>query len=144
MSHIYSIDYSPNGEKIVSGGDKIITEWDVISGKSIKTYEAHSSEIKSVKYSSDGKKILSGSKDGLIREWDTDKSNCLRTIKDIFGLFIQGVDMRNLHPASEITDEERKLLKQYGAILDEESLSMSEIKLLHISDLHFDGSETDR
>ena len=42
----------------------------------------------------------------------------VRIIRNIPGLLIQGVDMSDIHPDSEINDEEKDLLKQYGVIFD--------------------------
>jgi WD40 repeat protein len=118
-SYVNSISYNSDGNKIVSGSrDKTIKEWDTETGECIKTYTGHSREVTSVSYSSDGKKIISGSLDRTIKEWDTETGGCIKTIRDIPGLFIHGVDMSDIRPDSEITEEEKKILEQYGAILD--------------------------
>jgi WD40 repeat protein len=111
--------FSPDETKIVSGSyDKTIKEWNTNTGKCLKIYNEHPDAVNSVNYSLNGDKIISASDDGTIKEWDIYTGKCIRTIQNIPGLLIQGVDMRNLHPDSEISDKERDILKQYGAILD--------------------------
>ncbi|MDM8550530.1 hypothetical protein QUF72_10645 [Desulfobacterales bacterium HSG2] len=71
----------------------------------------------SVRYSPDGRYIISPSRDEILKKWDKETGGRLRTIRNIPGLLIQGTDMRNLHPDSEISDEEREILRQYGALV---------------------------
>ena len=73
--------------------------------------------VNSACYSPDGKCIISSSDDATLKEWDVGTTGRPRTIKNIPGLLIQGADMRCLHPDSEITDEEKALLGQYGAMI---------------------------
>jgi WD40 repeat protein len=123
-SSIESVSYNSNGKRIISGSsDNTIKEWDVETGECIKTYTGHSSSVESVSYSIDNHRIVSVSSDNIIKEWDVETGECIRTIQYIPGLFIHGVDMSNLHSDSEITEEEKKLLKQYRAILDGPSRS---------------------
>ncbi len=44
---------------------------------------------------------------------------CLRTIHNIPGLKVIGVDLRHLYPDSQISDEVKERLYEYGAIVDE-------------------------
>jgi hypothetical protein len=37
---------------------------------------------------------------------------------DIPGLFIQGCSFKNLHPDSQLSDEEKELLKMYGGVVE--------------------------
>jgi len=116
--------YSSDGKKIISGSyDKTIKVWDRETGEYIRNYPGISDDEYrkdgfSISYSSDGNMLLTGSSDGTIKEWDIETGDCIRTIQNIHGLFIQGVDMTELHPDSEITESEKKFLKQYGAILE--------------------------
>ncbi|NDD57575.1 MAG: hypothetical protein EBZ44_07715, partial [Verrucomicrobia bacterium] len=61
-SSVYSVSFSPDGTKIVSGsGDKSIRIWDATSGTQIHQLDGHSSDVRSVSFSPDGTKIVSGS-----------------------------------------------------------------------------------
>ncbi|MCP5050999.1 MAG: hypothetical protein GY940_27795 [bacterium] len=44
----------------------------------------------------------------------------IRTFTNIPGLFIHGCSFKNLHPDSDLSEESKKLMRQYGAEMDEE------------------------
>ena len=59
---VYSVAYSPDGTKIVSGStDGTIKIWDANTGACLQTLEVHSLFVNSVAYSPDGTKIVSDS-----------------------------------------------------------------------------------
>ena len=79
---VYSVAYSPDGTKIVSGSDdKTIKIWDANTGQCLKTLEGHSNRVFSVAYSPDGTKIISGSEDKTIKIWDANTGQCLQTLE---------------------------------------------------------------
>ncbi|HEY9671463.1 MAG TPA: TIR domain-containing protein, partial [Waterburya sp.] len=69
---VNSVAFSPDGNKIVSGGgDGTIRLWNT-SGNSIgHPFKGHEERVRSVAFSPDGNKIVSGGGDGTIRLWDT-------------------------------------------------------------------------
>ncbi|MEJ7737460.1 MAG: hypothetical protein WKF97_08550, partial [Chitinophagaceae bacterium] len=67
-----------------------------------------------------GKTFISGSWDNTIKAWDLQTGECLTTIKNIGGLLVAGCSFLNLHPASELSAEAKNIMRQYGAIFDEE------------------------
>jgi len=70
---ILSLAYSPDGKKIVAGGDDyMVRTYDVESRRELATFAGHGNGVKSVAFSPDGKTILSGSWDGTLRVWDAD------------------------------------------------------------------------
>lgn len=42
----------------------------------------------------------------------------IKTLYNVNGVFIRGVDFSNLHPKSNFSEEEKEILRQYGAIID--------------------------
>jgi hypothetical protein len=145
---INSVVYSGDGKKILSASDdQTIKEWNVESGLCLKTFTGHGNTVNSALYSGDGKKILSASWDKTIKEWDVASGQCLKTYKanpgvikprskeiemidgktgapirtiiNIPGLFIQGCSFKNLHPDSDLSEESKKVMRQYGAVIDE-------------------------
>ena len=78
---VWSVAYSPDGKKIVSGSDdKTIKIWNANTGQCLKTLEGHSYFVNSVAFSPDGKKIVSGSYGGTIKIWNANTGKCLKTL----------------------------------------------------------------
>jgi hypothetical protein len=53
-------------------------------------------------------------------EASTSTFEIIQKYPDQVGLFVQSCDFSNLHPASVFTEEEQEVLRQYGAIFDEQ------------------------
>ena len=71
-SAVYSVAFSPDGRRIVSGSlDKTLRFWDFSSGQPNGwPLRGHSSWVSSVAFSPDGRRIVSGSGDNSLRLWD--------------------------------------------------------------------------
>ncbi|KAE9387749.1 WD40 repeat-like protein [Gymnopus androsaceus JB14] len=68
---IYSVAFSLDGEKLVSGSDdNIVYLWNAVTGQKIHRLEGHSGSVRSVAFSPDSKKIVSGSIDGTVYIWN--------------------------------------------------------------------------
>ena len=72
--YINSVAFSPDGTKIVSGGnDCTVRVWDIKTRLQIGVpITGHASFVRSVAFSPDGKKIVSSSDDATIRIWDAE------------------------------------------------------------------------
>ena len=92
--------------------------WDSATGQCLRVCEGHSSSVNSVAFAPDGKTFLSGSGDGTIRVWSAETGECLDVIQNCPGLIVFGCDMRGLHPDSEFSDEDKEILRRYGATVD--------------------------
>ncbi|KZV59909.1 WD40 repeat-like protein [Peniophora sp. CONT] len=79
-SLIWSVAFSPDGKRIVSGSkDQTIRIWDTETGQTVASViEGHGSYIRSVAFSPDGEHIISGSNDRTIRLWDGQTGNTAR------------------------------------------------------------------
>ncbi|TFY79370.1 hypothetical protein EWM64_g4641 [Hericium alpestre] len=72
---IWSLDTS---NLLVSGGfDETVRVWDVA-----RVLPAHSDPVTAVSFNHDGTLIVSCAMDGLIRIWDADSGQCLKTLVD--------------------------------------------------------------
>ena len=76
---VWSMSYSPDGTKIVSGGlDKTVRVWDANTGAEIMTLRGHGeypddpelSPVSSVAFSPDGELIISGGSDSTVKIWN--------------------------------------------------------------------------
>jgi DNA-binding beta-propeller fold protein YncE len=70
MAQVYSVAYSPDGRRIVSGGGEDdrstrktfgeLKVWDAATGQNLLTLKGHMAQVFSVAYSPDGRRIVSG------------------------------------------------------------------------------------
>ena len=105
-----------------ASGDNDIKVWDRNTGEPIHTILGHADYVMTVQFSPNGKYLLSGSNDGMIKLWTFDENEykCVQTFDNYNGLFVQGCDFQKLHKDSHLQAPDKKLLKQFGAIFDEE------------------------
>uniref|UniRef100_D8Q5V7 Nephrocystin 3-like N-terminal domain-containing protein n=1 Tax=Schizophyllum commune (strain H4-8 / FGSC 9210) TaxID=578458 RepID=D8Q5V7_SCHCM len=68
-SCIFSVAYSPDGKKIVAGGN-ILRIWDAETGRQDVAMQGHAGWVSSVAFSPDRSRIASGSRDFTVRLWD--------------------------------------------------------------------------
>ena len=71
---MYSVAFSPDGQRIVSGSDdSTVRVWDAATGQPVgQPLTGHTGAVTSVAFSPDGKRIVSGSCDKTVRLWDAD------------------------------------------------------------------------
>ncbi|TNE49849.1 MAG: hypothetical protein EP343_10495 [Deltaproteobacteria bacterium] len=78
-SHVYDIDFSPDGKQLISAGyyDYRLRLWDLSTGLQTKTFynrsgagSTGSSAVFAVRFSPDGKQLVSGSNDDYVKVWD--------------------------------------------------------------------------
>lgn len=79
-SWVTCVNYSPNGNFIVTGGnDNQVKIWQN-TGALIFTCSGHTDDITNVKFTPDNHYIISSSKDNLIKIWDATNGTLVRTI----------------------------------------------------------------
>ena len=111
------VAYAHDGMSFLSASnDGFINEWSV--GNPIPVWQSHAHQLP-VTYLNDspvGDEYLSSSYDGTIKEWKSEQS--VKVFKYYPGLNISCCDLRHLHPESVFSDEEKEILRQYGAIVE--------------------------
>ncbi len=81
-THIWSIDYAPERNKIVAGSyDYRIKVWDVASQQIDITLEGHEKSTLPVAFSPDEKYLVSGSLDRTVRVWNAKTGELMKTLE---------------------------------------------------------------
>ena len=69
-NRVWSVAFSPDAKKIVSGSeDGTLKLWSVSGGECLKTLYGHSSHVTDVAFSPDGQTVVSGSIDTTLKLW---------------------------------------------------------------------------
>jgi WD40 repeat protein len=64
-------EFSPDGKTIaVAGNGESVQLVDIMTAKTIQTFEGHTEIVRSLTFSPDGKRLVSGSKDGSVKIWN--------------------------------------------------------------------------
>ncbi len=118
-NNVFSLTYSPNGEKILLGDDSDrVWILEAKTGKTLKAFRGHSQTVISAEYSPNGKYIVSGSKDHTVRLWDAEtgrKLAVLITHKRDVNQVAFSPDGRHIASAS---DDKKILIWDIQKILD--------------------------
>jgi len=71
----------PKARYIATAGgtiDSSIKIWNTINGELLRTFQGHTSEIRTLALSDDGKTLLSGSNDKTLKLWEIESGRCMR------------------------------------------------------------------
>ncbi len=118
-SSVELIRYSPDGKSIITVHcDGKALRWDTKNLSKGTDILGHSDDINTVHFSPDGRFFITGSKDGTAKVWRAIDNKNVYTLYDEFGLYIRGVDFSAIDSSSHLSDNDKTILKQYGAIID--------------------------
>jgi WD40 repeat protein/serine/threonine protein kinase len=68
---IFDAAFSPDGQHVLSASwNQSFVLWDASTGKEVRRFDGHTSQVTAVGFSADGKRILSGGMDNMVRLWD--------------------------------------------------------------------------
>ncbi len=82
---IYSISFSPDGEKFATSSSSSAIEpavWDAKTGEKLFTLSGHGEHVRSIVFSPNGTYLATASEDGTARIWDANTGKELLVIKD--------------------------------------------------------------
>lgn len=66
---IRSVQFSPDGRMLLSGGSPLAKLWNAHTGKLLANLRGHKSLVNSVAFASKGQMMATGSEDGTVRLW---------------------------------------------------------------------------
>ncbi len=78
---VVSLAFSPDGKRLATGSeDARITLLDPVSGKRIRSFIGHASDVLALAFSPDGKRLASASHDRTVKIWDASSGKELLTL----------------------------------------------------------------
>lgn len=80
---VFGIEFSRDGKYLVSGAaDKFVKQFEVESGKLVRSYEGHTHHVLGVSWKGDGSRIASAGADNAIKIWNVETGEQHRTIQN--------------------------------------------------------------
>jgi WD40 repeat protein len=85
---ITGVAFSQDGKSIFAGvgDDKLIYQWDVTTGREVKSFSSEGKEIFGIALSPDGSLLAAGDQDGNIHLWDVESGKKLNKLSGHAGL----------------------------------------------------------
>ena len=78
---VWSLEFDPSGKYLASGYTQgTVVIWELSSGKPKATLQHGTAPIGAIRFSSDGKVLITSSNQELLRFWDVETGECIRTI----------------------------------------------------------------
>lgn len=119
LSSVELIRYSPDGKSIITVHcDGKALKWDTKNFSKCIEISGHYDDVNTVHFDTNGSFFITGSKDGTTKVWRANDNKNVYTLYDEFGLYIRGVDFSVIDSTSYFSDDEKVILRQYGAIID--------------------------
>ena len=110
--------FNRDGNLVVTAcGDGMARIWDSRSGKLLHKLEGQSKVVRSAAFNKNGSLVVTASLDGTACIWDTRTGNMIKTLYEVSDLYISGVNFSDINPRSIITEKQKEIFHQYGAIV---------------------------
>ena len=78
---VFGVRFSPDGTKLASAAaDKFLKVTRVADGKELRSFEGHTHHVLAVDWKSDGKQLVTGGGDNVIKLWDFETGEQVRTL----------------------------------------------------------------
>lgn len=80
---VFGLDFSRDGKYLISGAaDKFVKQFDVESGKLVRSFEGHTHHVLGVSFKGDSSRIASAGADNAIKIWNVETGEQHRTIQN--------------------------------------------------------------
>jgi len=80
---VFGLEFSRDGKYLVSGAaDKFVKQFEVESGKLVRSFEGHTHHVLGVSWKGDGSRIASAGADNAIKVWNVETGEQHRTIQN--------------------------------------------------------------
>ena len=110
--------FSKNGSQVVTASrDSTVRIWNAQTGNLNQTLKGHLDNVNCAYYSNDEKLLITASWDNTARIWDMETMREIETLYEVPGLYINGVNFKDISPRSKIPNKFQKIVQQYGAII---------------------------
>lgn len=88
-THGISVDISPNGRYLVTGGrDTLVTLWDLHTNRRLAAMTGHGAAIQSCRFNYDGTKVVTTAMDGTASIWDVESRTQERILDGEKGYYV--------------------------------------------------------
>lgn len=118
---VEGVSFNVDGKKFVSfSRDKTIRIWDWSKKKCIKTSKKTHGFFDSLSVNPKGRTFATGTWNFTLNVWDFDTGKSLVVLQNMPGIYLAGCRFMNLHHKSNLSEDVKNLMRQHGAIFDEE------------------------
>jgi WD40 repeat protein len=73
--------FSPDGRLLAVGKGATVHTWDISTGREVRSFRGHGSELTGVDFSPDGQRLVSSSYDGTLKVWSLDSKPVVETLR---------------------------------------------------------------
>ncbi len=115
--YAYNVEFSPDGKYVIILSRGCAKIYDAENLDPCPPIEDNSYRVNSVHYNRNGTLIITANENGVIKIWDANSFVPLKEAPCFPGLDLMGVDFTQLHPRSQIGEDEKDVIRRYGGII---------------------------